>query len=685
MTEGSEWYRKYRPSDLDEVLGNSTEIRRLEALLQGGKLPHAVLLTGSKGTGKTTVARILANRLGALPADITEVNCANQRGIDDIRGIKGDTYIRAWGKCRVWIMDECFPSWTMIRSEGGNKPICQMRVGDKVQNLAGWGTVQHVFKNTVPLNRIVKVYFDNGSTLTTTKEHLLFTTKGWKKAGEAVGACVVSMGSGMMADVIESRQEHTYEDIGLCILPQHVRSEAQREAPQLLRQVLRPEVATGGDGEWTDRNSQVLGVQEGVHGGKVQPQSLLQQNVSCEQQDQAARNQGEAAQQGNGSEDIGGAQGKVCSLGGNDLHVSQPRAEEVDGGKEPGYEGGEGDAARLAGSSWREWPVDGPANGFVGRVAEGGSGVEGGAFHQNGEDAKGRVPAQVHGGYGEYQKETGSGGGRPWAQTEQEYLARCEEDGTAVLARVDRVEVYKQGRNDSSFVGTVSDQDRLNGFVVFYDMEVSGHPSYFAEGWPVHNCQMMTPEAQTAMLKMLEDPADSVYYFLATTDPNKIKPTVRDRCTPVPMSPLSDSIMGTLLTTVATAEGYEGVPQDIGDRIIEVAEGSARMALVLLEKALQIEDEEEALAAIGMSSEKGEIFELCKALMGGNYKSCAAVLKKCEDEDPEGVRRMVLGYFRKIMLNNPSAKTFKILKAFEMNYYDSGKAGLVISCYEACS
>ena len=81
-------YRKYRPSSFDEILGQDHIVKAISGALEAGKVSHAYLLCGPRGTGKTSVARIIANVLGSSANDIYEMDAASNRGIDDIRNIK---------------------------------------------------------------------------------------------------------------------------------------------------------------------------------------------------------------------------------------------------------------------------------------------------------------------------------------------------------------------------------------------------------------------------------------------------------------------------------------------------------------------------------------------------------------------------------------------------------------------
>lgn len=89
-------YREYRPTDLSEVVGQEHITRLLESALTQQRLSHAYLFCGPRGTGKTSVARILARRVNQLSSrvnletelDIIEIDAASNRGIDEIRSLR---------------------------------------------------------------------------------------------------------------------------------------------------------------------------------------------------------------------------------------------------------------------------------------------------------------------------------------------------------------------------------------------------------------------------------------------------------------------------------------------------------------------------------------------------------------------------------------------------------------------
>jgi DNA polymerase-3 subunit gamma/tau len=102
-------YQRHRPNSLEELKGNQDIISTLSTMLEDiNKCPHSFLLTGDTGCGKTTIARIIANRLGCVGSDLREINTADNRGIDTIREIiKSSNYKAIEGPVKVWILDEC--------------------------------------------------------------------------------------------------------------------------------------------------------------------------------------------------------------------------------------------------------------------------------------------------------------------------------------------------------------------------------------------------------------------------------------------------------------------------------------------------------------------------------------------------------------------------------------------------
>jgi len=100
-------YRKYRPQSWDEVIGQEHIVRTLTNAIKLGRVSHAYLFAGPRGTGKTTIARLLAKSLGCSDLDLIEIDAASNRGIDEIRELReGIKFAPTAGKYKVFIIDE---------------------------------------------------------------------------------------------------------------------------------------------------------------------------------------------------------------------------------------------------------------------------------------------------------------------------------------------------------------------------------------------------------------------------------------------------------------------------------------------------------------------------------------------------------------------------------------------------
>ncbi|MBI2046094.1 MAG: DNA polymerase III subunit gamma/tau [Parcubacteria group bacterium] len=100
-------YRKYRPENFKEVLGQEHVVAGLERALASGKIAHAYLFAGPRGTGKTSIARIVARTIGCTDKDCYEMDAASTRGIDDIRELRESVRTFPFeSPYKVYIIDE---------------------------------------------------------------------------------------------------------------------------------------------------------------------------------------------------------------------------------------------------------------------------------------------------------------------------------------------------------------------------------------------------------------------------------------------------------------------------------------------------------------------------------------------------------------------------------------------------
>ena len=204
--------------------------------------------------------------------------------------------------------------------------------------------------------------------------------------------------------------------------------------------------------------------------------------------------------------------------------------------------------------------------------------------------------------------------------------------------------------------------------------------------WILDEFHQQTKQAQEAFLKPLEDTPSHVYFFLCTTDPNKLITPLRTRCSSIALKPLSEEKMRYLLKRTARAEKKK-IPESVLERIIEMANGGSRKALKLLGKVLYLEDEKEQLEVLREddAGDAPETIELCRTLSNSKstWKDIAPLLKAMDWSDAEKIRYAILGYATAILLSGKTTpRAVGMLEYFSESTYTSGKAGIVLGCLQ---
>ncbi len=197
-------------------------------------------------------------------------------------------------------------------------------------------------------------------------------------------------------------------------------------------------------------------------------------------------------------------------------------------------------------------------------------------------------------------------------------------------------------------------------------------------------------DAKTAALKWLEDVPEHVKIIICTTESAKLPGTIRSRCVPFKLEPLSEKEMTNLLGRVCKKIKKTDIDADVIKKIIDLSDGIPRQALVYLESVMNLETDAAIKVLYSVGADSEELKALFKCLLSKSYWGDYCKVIKSLKEEPETIRRAVLGYMTAIMLNQINGKKgflnrlAAILEIFENNWYDSGRSGLVKACYEVC-
>lgn len=204
--------------------------------------------------------------------------------------------------------------------------------------------------------------------------------------------------------------------------------------------------------------------------------------------------------------------------------------------------------------------------------------------------------------------------------------------------------------------------------------------------WLLDEVHKLSSDAQSALLKILEDTPRHVYFFMATTDPQKLTAAIRSRSTHVKLSSLTSTEILKLVKRVCKREKAKLPDEEVLDKLVDASEGSARTALVYLQQVLAFEDDESQLNVLSRVAAEEEGITVARTLFGRRKPQWAEMAKVLREvkEDPETIRWIVLSYAKSILLKKADARAHEVIVAFEDNFYDSKMAGLVRACYDVC-
>ena len=481
---------KYRPKVFEDMTEQSAIKDILMNQLETKTFQHGYLFTGPSGTGKTTSARIFASMINAGKGNPIEVDAASNSGVDNIRQIIEDAKRKPLdAEYKIFIVDECFHGSTLITTPTGSIPIKDIKVGDKVCNMSGIGTVTHLFKNRVFTNRLCCVTIDGVKTFTTV-DHLYFTNNGWVEAQNLREGDIVYAPTYLRnlwkdifkqtkgSEVLLSRMLCCFTDTGekkeisreygcsvLCDLWKAIQDDTLQTKKDLFRRVQeRIDFYTGKTSISANR---------------------IWKDVEREIKSTYANTKPDA---------------------------QSTEYREDDRNKE--IEWYLGNLERTEG--W-QWSIYKASNEIIQRT-ESRTNIR--ISDKNELSEKGTSISYLLQSRPclSYDKAGDRGG---WERTQNEKLYRkgFEENSISKFNRVESVEIYKRGYNDELFRCGFSSEILYGEYAEMYDIEVDNHHSYFANGVLVHNCHSLSSGAWQALLKTLEEPPKFTIFIFCTTNP----------------------------------------------------------------------------------------------------------------------------------------------------------------------
>jgi DNA polymerase-3 subunit gamma/tau len=195
----------------------------------------------------------------------------------------------------------------------------------------------------------------------------------------------------------------------------------------------------------------------------------------------------------------------------------------------------------------------------------------------------------------------------------------------------------------------------------------------------------LTPQAQESLLLPLENPPKQTYFILCTTEPQKLKVSLKRRCHQIILKAVTEKAIKDFLVEVVKEEGIEnGFAQAI-THISQNCGGSYGMALSMLDSIIDIEDDVKAYKAVSaiVAEVDAEAIDICRAVTKRDWREIQTLWKSYKG-DPESTRISVLNYLAAVLLNSTGTQATAV--AEQMSYFlepvqYSKKAGLLLAIY----
>ena len=645
---------KHRPSTLKNFLGQQSTIQAFKSKINLDNPPNVYLITGPSGCGKTTLARIAIKHFNVSVFDSTELDSADFRGIDIIRKIK-DTLPLApmQGKRKAYIFDECFHENTRIRTPSGNVKIKNIKAGDKIYSAFGIDTVSDTFINNIPLDRIIMLKIGDKK-IYTTKDHLFYTNKGWVKAVDLNKDHLIysfiydkNIVCKSMSNI--NKQGAVYEDKKTMSLLQKIYSLLSKSSREIQQKILFTKLRSKTQNTTTRNKKSIIqrsNKKKNIRSPKEISQNRIWKNFSKKT-----------------------------------LRKNEEKKSHAFDKKHKKNESHEKDKRHFKclewGKRWK-WKINQTTKNIIFFIR-----VAYGSFSFFREITK-RIPDKLQNRYSQQKSFDWYRDRWKESQIEKQYKKRFKKNKEAEFFRLDYSEVYKPTGINESFRGIVTDKERNQKYIEFYDLQIKNHPSYFANDFMVHNCHKLTADAQEAMLKTLEQCPQSVFIFLCTTEPDKLKITLKRRCLHFDLKPIEDDVLLLHLKKIAKKEKRK-IPSTVLEKIIDHSMGSPGIALSILEKIMDLPKKLMSQEAEKVAAEKNAAIDLCRAIFNkAKWTKITTIIKglKNANENPETIRISVFRYCGAILLKQNSEAAFTVMSAFKEPFYDSPWEKLLLACYE---
>ena len=621
---------KYRPKTFDDVVEQTPIKMTLQEQLKTDTIKNCYLFTGGAGTGKTTDARIFANEINKGIGSPIEMDAASNNSVEDVRKIIEDAkYKSMTGEYKVYIIDECFPANTLVSTENGDKPISEIKIGDRVQSMTGINNVVNVYKNNVPTNRLCCVTINNHKIITT-QDHLFFTQEGWIEARKLKKGDIVYdnknlqklwtdfykkerqnsvLLSSMLSGVQESSLHTKDEENTMCNLWKNYNSTELLQTEDLFS---------------TMQTSTYFKVKYNYYEYRIwndAEETIFRKNEE-----------------------------------------GQPFKEYKQYREDEKNKGIERNATSMERTTRWKWKIYYSTNDLISSIRR----WMGTRICNSNTLQTVRTPVSylLQSRPRFTDNEISNRGRWERASIEKCTIKRFEENSMFEQFRVESVEIYKRGHNDELFQDSFTSSELHTNYVTMYDLEVENEHCYFVNNILVHNCHSLSNQAWQSLLKLIEEPPAKTVIVFCTTDPQKIPNTILSRVQRYDFRKISFNGIINRLKYIIEQENKENaniIPTEEGlEYIAKLADGGMRDAITTLDKCISYNSNltlENVITALG----------------GVNYDIMFNLVDSTYDYDSKNVITIIEDIY------NSGANIKQFIKDFSDFVLDLCKYGLINS------
>lgn len=592
---------RYRPRAFEDLTEQTEIVKILTNQINDGTFRRTALFCGPAGCGKTTSARIFARMINGGKGNPIEIDAASNNGVDNVREVITLANQKALdAEYKVFIMDECFPKGTRIKTDKGELNIEDIVVGTNVQDMTGFNKVTYVFNNRVFTKNLCCVIL-NDRKVVTTKNHLFFTNNGWvaaqdlKKGDKVYASTCVSK---LWKDFYECKE-------GCEVLLSPMFSGISKEE-------LCSELKSGEMYDlWERISSKNFITEENLFKGMHQ-----QTNIHI----------------GIKNNEIRITDGKLETILRKD-EETQSNVSKRNSSENVGCTREEWNSSQMDGDKGWKWEIHNTTSSAMERIREWlGIGIS----NKNRDEFESRNISYKLQSRPCFTRNETCDRGR-WQRTliERFLIEGLEEDREVKTTWVESVEVYERGNNEQLFRDYFTDTELHQEYVTMYDLEVENDHTYFANDILVHNCHMLSIGAWNAVLKLFEEPPLKSVFILCTTDPQKIPATILSRVQRFDFQRISNKGIVNRLKYIVDQEGLQNrINEDALEFIARMASGGMRDSITMLDKCLSLGDklDIEQVSKILNSTNYDIMFELLNNIIDCKMEKVIDIIEKVYQE-----------------------------------------------------